>query len=207
MLQPSWKHGTQSCVKNLDAWHILESRSLFKNPHVEVLEERVSLPGEDRIRTWTTVRRKKAVVIAPVTEGGRFVLIHEARVPVRKWLWEFPAGQVDEADEPSSDAIRETARRELTEETGYELIPGGDLTFLGHFYSSQGFTDETQHLFLARPVRPTGKSHQPDQSEAIAECREFTLAELRAMVAGHIIQDANTLGLFARLTAKNLLAD
>jgi 8-oxo-dGTP pyrophosphatase MutT (NUDIX family) len=207
MLRTGWKHGTQCSVDNLDAWQILESRSLFKNPHVEVLQERVSLPGEGRIRTWTTIRRKKAVVIAPVTEGGRFVLIHEARVPVRKWLWEFPAGQVDDTTGPTLEAIRETAARELTEETGYELAPGGELTFLGHFYSSQGFTDETQHLFLAQPVRSTGRGHQPDHSEAIAECREFTFAELRAMIAGHIIQDANTLGLFARLVAKNLLAD
>jgi ADP-ribose pyrophosphatase len=194
-------------VDTPDAWHILESRSLFKNPHVEVVQERVLLPGDSRARTWTTVRRKKAVVIAPVTEAGRFILIHEARIPVRKWLWEFPAGQVDESVEPSPDMLRETAVRELTEETGYELVPAGDLTFLGHFYSSQGFTDETQHLFLARPVRAAGKSHQPEHSEAIAEAREFTFAELRAMVARHIIQDANTLGLFARLLAKNMFPD
>jgi len=199
--------GLQCSVDNPDNWQTLESRSLFRNPHLEVVQERVSLPGDSRARIWTTVRRKKAVVIAPVTEAGRFVLIHEARIPVRKWLWEFPAGQVDETVEPSPDVIRETAVRELREETGYELVPGGELMSLGHFYSSQGFTDETQHLFLARPVRATGKGHQPDHSEAIADSREFTFAELRAMVAGHIIQDANTLGLFARLMAKSLFAD
>jgi len=193
-------------VDSHDNWQTLESRSLFRNPYVEVVQERVSLPGDSRVRIWTTVRRKKAVVIAPVTEAGRFVLIHEARIPVRKWLWEFPAGQVDET-EPGPDVIRETAVRELREETGYELVPGGELMSLGHFYSSQGFTDETQHLFLARPVRATGKGHQPDHSEAIAESREFTFAELRAMVASRIIQDANTLGVFARLMAKGLFAD
>jgi len=193
-------------VDSHDNWQTLESRSLFRNPYVEVVQERVSLPGDSRVRIWTTVRRKKAVVIAPITEAGRFVLIHEARIPVRKWLWEFPAGQVDET-EPGPDVIRETAVRELREETGYELVPGGELMSLGHFYSSQGFTDETQHLFLARPVRATGKGHQPDHSEAIAESREFTFAELRAMVASRIIQDANTLGVFARLMAKGLFAD
>ena len=198
--------GLQCSVDSHDNWQTLESRSLFRNPYVEVVQERVSLPGDSRARIWTTVRRKKAVVIAPVTEAGRFVLIHEARIPVRKWLWEFPAGQVDET-EPGPDVIRETAVRELREETGYELVPGGELMSLGHFYSSQGFTDETQHLFLARPVRATGKGHQPDHSEAIAESREFTFAELRAMVASRIIQDANTLGVFARLMAKGLFAD
>ena len=65
------------------------------------------------------------------------------------------------------EMIRETALRELTEETGYSLTAGGELTYLGHYYSSQGYSDETPHLFLARPVQATGSGHQPDESESI----------------------------------------
>ena len=101
--------------------------------------------------------------------------------------------------------IRETALRELTEETGYSLMDGGELTYLGHYYSSQGYSDETPHLFLARPVRPTGFGHQPDESESILESKEFSLAELSSMIAESVIQDANTLALFARLYAKRLI--
>ena len=45
------------------------------------------------------------------------------------------------------------ARRELREETGYELAPGGELVSLGYFFTSPGFTDEHCYLFLARPVQ------------------------------------------------------
>src|SRR5438045_3818680 len=132
MLQRRWKHGTQSFVNNPDDWQVLEIRSLFKNSHIEVLQERVIPPGESRVRNWTVVRRKQAVVIAPVTEEGKFVLIHQARIPVRKTLWEFPAGQIDGSLQPEMEMIRETALRELTEETGYSLAVRGDLTYLGH---------------------------------------------------------------------------
>ena len=191
-------------MNNPDGWQILETNTLFKNPHVEVLQERVILPGENRVRNWTVVRRKQAVVIAPVTENGNFVLIHQARIPVRKILWEFPAGQIDGTFQPEMDTIRETALRELTEETGYSLASGGELIYLGHYYSSQGYSDETPHLFLARPVKPTGLGHQPDDSESIVECGEFSFEELSTMIADTVIQDANTLALFARMSAKKL---
>ena len=191
-------------MNNPEGWQILETNTLFKNPHIEVLQERVITPGENRVRNWTVVRRKQAVVIAPVTENGNFVLIHQARIPIRKILWEFPAGQIDGTFQPEMDAIRETALRELTEETGYSLASGGELVYLGHYYSSQGYSDETPHLFLARPVKPIGLGHRPDDSESIVECREFSFEELSTMIADTVIQDANTLALFARMSAKKL---
>ena len=205
MLQPHWKRGTQCFVKTHDGWEVRETSTLFRNAHLEVLKEEVVPPGEHRIRRWTVVRRKQAVVIAPVTDEGKFLLIHQARIPVRKFLWEFPAGQIDGNLNPDMALIRETALRELTEETGYELAAGGELVYLGHYYSSQGYSDETPHLFLARPVRATGLGHQPDDSETIVECREFTFSELSSMIADSVIQDANTLATFARLSARKLL--
>jgi ADP-ribose pyrophosphatase len=192
-------------VSNPDDWQILEINSLFRNPYLEVFQERVILPGEVRIRDWTVVRRKQAVVIAPVTAEGKFVLIHQARIPVRKMLWEFPAGQIDDSLQPGAEMIRETALRELTEETGYSLGTGGELTYLGHYYSSQGFCDETPHLFLARPVQASGFGRRPDDSESIVECREFSLEDLSSMIADSVIQDANTLATFARLSAKRII--
>jgi ADP-ribose pyrophosphatase len=192
-------------VKTHDGWEVRETSTLFRNAHLEVLKEEVVPPGEHRIRRWTVVRRKQAVVIAPVTDEGKFLLIHQARIPVRKFLWEFPAGQIDGNLNPDMALIRETALRELTEETGYELAAGGELVYLGHYYSSQGYSDETPHLFLARPVRATGLGHQPDDSETIVECREFTFSELSSMIADSVIQDANTLASFARLSARKLL--
>ena len=192
-------------MKTPDGWDIRNTSTLFKDAHLAVLREEVIPPGEHRIRNWTVVRRKQAVVVAPVTEDGNFLLIHQARIPVRQCLWECPAGQSDDAHDPDMKTIRDTALRELTEETGYSLAAGGELVYLGHYYSSQGYSDETPHLFLARPVHPTGLGHQPDDSETIVECREFTFAELSSMIAESVIQDANTLATFARMSARKLL--
>jgi ADP-ribose pyrophosphatase len=205
MLQPNWKRGTQIFVNDEAAWVVTQSEILFHNPHLEVRDETVLIPGEDRPRRWTVVGRKKAIVVAPITPEGRFVLIHQARIPVRRWLWEFPAGQVDETRTPTPEQLRETVLRELAEEAGYELTADGDLTYLGHYFPSQGFTDEENHLFVASPVQKNALGSHPEQAEAISQHREFSLDELRAMIEDSTIQDANTLALFARMVAAGIV--
>ena len=84
-----------------------------------------------------------------------------------KCFGNFPPAKLTILFSPEMEMIRETALRELTEETGYSLVAGGELTYLGHYYSSQGFCDETPHLFLARPVQATGFGQKPEESESI----------------------------------------
>jgi ADP-ribose diphosphatase len=189
-------------VNESKEWQVLDSVTLFKNPHIELRQERVIPPGETRERHWTVARRKKAVVVAPLTANGEFVLIRQARIPIRKLLWEFPAGQVDSSMEPDRTTLEATVHRELEEETGYVLGATGRLHFLGHFYSSQGFTDETQFLFLAAPVELTERGATHDEGESIVECGRFSFDEIRKMINDCVIQDGNTLALFARLVCR-----
>jgi 8-oxo-dGTP pyrophosphatase MutT (NUDIX family) len=151
---------------------------------------------------WTVCHRKGAVVTVPVTVEGKFVLVRQERVPIKSELWEFPAGQIDDIEEPN--AIQATAVREMEEEVGYTLAPGGELIPLGHFFPSAGFTDEHSHLVLARPVIPSVHGNKPDSGEAIIATGLFTLEQLQAMVAQGEICDANTLAAFARILALGL---
>ncbi|MDQ3117333.1 MAG: NUDIX hydrolase, partial [Verrucomicrobiota bacterium] len=133
-------------------WETLGSEIHFTTPHLTVATDQVRTPSQPA-RRWSVVHRKPAVVIAPLTREGKFVLIREERIPIRAAIWSMPAGQIDANLEPDEAAVREVAARELREETGYELEPGAEMVPLGHFFSSPGMTDEHCYLFLARPVR------------------------------------------------------
>ena len=184
-------------------WAVIGSEQQFANPYVEVYRATVTSPTRPEPFTWTVVHRKGAVVVAPMTADGKFLLVRQERVPIRATIWEFPAGQIDDTSDP--DAIRATGLRELTEEAGYELAPGGELISLGHFFPSCGFTDEHSHLVLARPVVPAAGGAKPDAAESITECRAFSTEEFRAMIASGEIRDANTLCAFARMVAMGLV--
>jgi ADP-ribose pyrophosphatase len=185
-------------VEDAEGWTTVSDETLFANPHLEVHQVLFTSPSRSTPFPWSVCHRKAAVVVVPMTAAGEFVLVRQERPPIRATIWEFPAGQIDNE---STDAIRETGLRELREESGYELAADGELISLGHFFPSSGFTDEHSHLVLARPVERSVHGDAPDASEAITECRAFSLAELRSMIASGEIRDANTLAAFARLLA------
>ena len=192
-------------------WRTLGVEVHYENLNLNVATHTVLTPTRSdpaHPARWVVVHRKAAVVIAPMTTAGDFLLVRQERIPVRTSLWEFPAGQVDEEQVAPGDldrVLRETAARELREETGHELPADGQMVALGFFFTSQGFTDEHNHLFLARGVVPSLRGAEHGEHEAITACRAFSPAELRGMIADGEIHDGNTLSMFARLVAKGLI--
>ena len=205
--------GVNSCAKmrftkllqEERGWVTRSTTTHFADKHLAVVTELVQTPANSEARPWTTVRRKAAVVIAPQTADGKFVLIKEERVPIRAAIWSMPAGQIDDKIEPGEKEIEAVALRELNEETGYELSPGGELIPLGYFVTSPGFTDEHCYLFLARFVQ-VAAVHQKEEGEGILESGAFTDAELSRMIAANEIRDSNTLSICARMAARGFFS-
>ena len=185
-----------------DSWETVSSDRHFANAHLEVVTDHVRTPTRSLPRTWTIVHRKAAVIIAPMTRDGKIVLIHQERIPIRTAIWEMPSGQIDG---PVQETREQVALRELREEAGYELAKDGELIALGYYFTSPGFTDECGHFFLARPVQRHKEGSAGDEGESILDCREFSIDEIRRMIAENEIRDANTLSIWARLWAGDLL--
>jgi ADP-ribose pyrophosphatase len=184
-----------------DSWETVSSELHFANAHLEVVTDHVRTPARSLPRAWTIVHRKAAVIVAPMTRDGKIILIRQERIPIRAAIWEMPSGQIDG---PAQETTEQVALRELREEAGYELAKDGKLIALGHYFTSPGFTDERGHFFLARPVEPC-LNYARDESESILDCRAFAVPEIRRMIAENEIRDANTLGIWARLSARDLL--
>ncbi len=179
------------------AWEVLREDVLLDTPYLRVVRETLRTPSCPEGREWMRAGRKPGVTVAPRLAGGSYVLIREERVPARREFWQFPAGQVD--GEAGEQAIAAAARRELLEEAGCEVT--GQLEYLGKFFTSPGFTDEVTHQFLATEVSWDAAAACHDGEERILEVRSFSGEELREMVTHGVIEDANTLTLYARLRA------
>ncbi|HST31661.1 MAG TPA: NUDIX hydrolase [Chthoniobacterales bacterium] len=191
-------------VQDSDGWKTVSTKTNFANAHLEVVTEQVQAPSSPEARTWTTVRRKAAVVIAPMTSDGKFLLIKEERIPIRATLWSMPAGQIDHSNADQKE-IEAVALRELHEETGYDLAPAGEIIPLGLFFTSAGLTDEHCYFFLVRPVQ-RARVHKREQGEMILECRGVDADELSRMISENEIRDSNTLAICARLAARGLIS-
>lgn len=91
------------------------------------------------IKSFEELHGKKAdavVIIATNEDGDKIVLDKEFRLAVGEWVYNFPAGLIDEGETPTESAIRE-----LQEETGLELYEITD--YMGTSYSAVGFSNET----------------------------------------------------------------
>jgi len=164
----------------------LGSRRAYEGKVVKVDEDTVRLPNGREARR-EVVRHPGAVLIVPVLEDGRVVLIRQYRYAPDEVLWELPAGTLDRRAE-SAEAC---AQRELEEETGYRAE---HWTFLTKFYTTPGFTDELMHCFLATGLTPAEQC--PDTDEAM-EVVLMPLTEALALAQGGEIRDGKTIaGLF-----------
>jgi 8-oxo-dGTP pyrophosphatase MutT (NUDIX family) len=186
-------------------WKTISSERHFADRNLQVVTDRVQTPARPDPRAWTIVHRKPAVVIAPMTRGGKIILIRQERIPIRQAIWEMPSGQIDHRNADEIE-IKDTALREVREEAGYELAPDGELISLGYYFSSPGFTDERGYFFLARPVQPCAEGPDRDEGESILDCHPFAVEEIRRMIAENEIRDANTLGICAVLAARGFLS-
>lgn len=104
-----------------------------------------------------------AVVIAPYHEElKKLILIKQYRIPVDDYVYEIPAGLVDDGENSKN-----TLKRELKEETGLELI---DIKYLSkNIYTSPGMTDENFDMYY---VTCTGEitTEYNEGSEDITIC-------------------------------------
>jgi len=183
-------------------WVKTRSETAFVNPHIGVERAWFTTPNRREEVPWMVVQRKAAVAIAPMLVDGRYVMVHQERLPVMQTMWEFPAGQID--TEVTRESIIHTALNELREECGCALDnEHGTLEPLGWYFPSQGFTDEIVYLFTAKPVCVVSRP-EPDGSEHISDVRFVSAGELRGMIAANAITNALTLALYARIAAQGL---
>jgi len=135
------------------------------------------------------VRHNPSVVLIPIQDDGRVILIRQYRASIDRVIWEIPAGRVDDGEEPDA-----AAARECEEEIG--LVPGTIERIRG-LYPTPGFCDEELIFYRVSNLRPPppDSSHKPDDDEDI-ESMAVTLDEARAMVdRGEIIDLKTAYGL------------
>ena len=84
-------------------------------------------------------------------------LIRQFRHAAGGFIWELPAGVLDQPGE----APEACAGRELLEETG---LRAARLTHLATILTTPGFTDERIHLFLAQDLREDGRRTRTTRS-------------------------------------------
>ena len=141
---------------------------------------RVKLPnGREAVRD--VVRHPGAVAIVALTDDGRICLVRQYRTALARVTVEIPAGKLDPGEDPLT-----CAKRELREETG---MVAEQMAFLTTIATSDGFTDELIHIYMATGL--TFAMSKPDDDEFI-NVDLVPLSELIDAVLDGRIEDCKT---------------
>ena len=164
----------------------LDSRRVYSGRVISLDVDTVGFPN-GVIGELEMIRHPGASAVVPLMGGPaasdtRILLIRQYRYASGGYLYEIPAGRLDEGETPET-----CARRELQEETGYSAT---SLTLLTSFFTTPGFTDELIHVFLATGLARGTATPEPDE---ILETHEVALSTAVAMVAGGEIVDGKSI--------------
>ena len=173
---------------------VKSSKDIHVGKIMAIRADDVVMPG-GATAVREVVEHPGAVAIAALDADDRLMMIHQYRHPVGRRLWELPAGLLDVHGEDPLD----TAKRELTEETGLEAA---EWSVLVDVVTSPGFSDESVRVYLARDVREVGRPVLDDDEEADLITRWVSLpVAVRMVLAGTIV---NAVAVAAVLAAHTL---
>jgi ADP-ribose pyrophosphatase len=162
----------------------MSATTVFTGRVFAVETETVSLPGGTRTKL-DIIRHPPSVILLPILDDGRVVMIRQYRHAVKRVIWEVPAGNLDPGEAPES-----AAARECEEEIG--LVPSR-VEWLGSFYPVPGYCDEEMIFFRVSGLTPPppDSPHRPDEDEDI-QPHPMTPAEAKALLARGEIIDLKT---------------
>jgi 8-oxo-dGTP pyrophosphatase MutT (NUDIX family) len=159
--------------------------SIYTGRVLQLNVERVKLPNGN-VADLEIAHHPGGAAVVALDNEQRVCLLHQFRHAAGRWLWELPAGKIDNKEPPL-----QTAQRELQEEAG---MSAGSWLSLGSIHSSPGVFTEVIHLFLATDLRAVAST--PEDHEVFhVEWRP--LNEALAMASDGEISDGKTIiGLF-----------
>lgn len=160
---------------------IMSSETLFHGRVFDVRRDSVREPGGIET-TREFVVRNGSVVVLPIFDDGRMLLICQYRHSVGGYLWELVAGRMEAGENPLS-----SAKRELLEETGYTARTWQKILDV---FPTPGFVSERMVVYVARDLR-AGKA-QPEADERIT-ARAFFPREMESWIREGKLRDAKSI--------------
>lgn len=155
--------------------HIYQGRVVVLNVDTVVLPNGVTVDLE-------VIRHPGASAVVPLKDDGTVILIRQFRHAAGGFIYEIPAGKLNQGEDPLH-----CAERELEEEVGYRAVR---FQLLSSIFTAPGFTDEVIHVYLGTGL--TVGRQQLDRDEVL-EVVHMPITKAIEMIHSGEIRDAKTI--------------
>ena len=164
----------------MEKWKLIRSSQVFKSKWLNIFSNDYILPNGKESKEYLHVQRNDYVLIVAVDYKNKKVLVENTyRRGVDDFVYEFPAGWIDENESVESAAIRE-----LEEETGYS----GKVLSVNELYAQPGFCSMKAFVCLVElnidNIKPINLTHD---EFIVSEMISFS--EVKQMIKSGKIKD------------------
>jgi ADP-ribose pyrophosphatase len=164
-----------------------------KNKKHQIVDITIQTP-EGKEVVWQTVKTRDVVTVVAINADNKIYCVRQWRPAANNYVWELPAGGVEEVN-PSSDQILQNANRELRQEIG---LSAGKLELLTKFWPSIHIPSNF-NVVLATDLKPQPLPLDPNES---IEIKALPYEEAYDLMVNQQIPSALTL--VGLLLVKNL---
>lgn len=158
---------------------IVKTIDIYNGKIVNLKRHLVKLPN-DKLAFREVVKHAEGVCILPILDD-KILFVKQFRSGCERILLELPAGLIDQNESPKDAAIRE-----LREETGFS---SSNISYIGGFYSSPGFTDELVHIFIAKDLFKSPLNLDEDENIQLVS---FSTTKIPSLLNNNSVQDMKT---------------
>jgi ADP-ribose pyrophosphatase len=160
---------------------------------LEIITREVQLQPDSGAEPYYAIAQPDFVVAVAVTPQRRVLLVRQYRPAIRRFSLEFPAGMVDENEDPAA-----AVARKLLEETGY---PAKSILEIGRAATSAGRIDNiTYSFFIEANERVLNFVEEPGVAVSSAN-----FSELRELIVSGELAEQTHLGAIALALCKGLI--
>ncbi len=178
-----------------DVWSEISRRVMYAGRIFSIVQVRRKVEAQAREFTFDVLECPDWVNVVALTDAGDVVLIRQYRAGAQTITLEIPGGTVDEGETPL-----DAARRELSEETGYEA---DTWELIGRVEPNPAFQTNSTYTYLARDAKKT-QPQRLDDTETI-DVEERALRDIPGLIAGGTIAHALVVCAFFHLASRGLM--
>ncbi|SNU04563.1 ADP-ribose pyrophosphatase [Lachnospiraceae bacterium] len=166
-------------------WEEVKTEHIVQDEWIDFRKTAFRFPDGKVFEPFYTYSRRDYVVIVAIDEEGKYICVRQFRQGIREVTTEFPAGGIERKDGrqygsrssmDSEDALA-AAKRELSEETGYE---SEDWSHLITIPSNATIADNYAFIYLARNCRK--KSDQSLDEMEFLNVERYSAEEIKKMI-------------------------
>ncbi len=179
-------------------WEEVSTEHIVQDEWIDFRKTAYRFPDGNIFEPFYTYSRRDYVVIIASDEVGRYICVRQFRQGIREVTTEFPAGGIERKDgkqygdrsEVASEDALAAAKRELSEETGYESDEWQHLITIP---SNATISDNLAHIYVAKNCKKVSGQTLDDME--FLNVKLFTAEEIEKMISdGEFKQAMHVMG-------------